>query len=476
MLVDEVVSYEDTTRELHKNDETIKIVSSEQCLSILCKMLDLFATGPRTLMVVSSLRVLHDKSGSHRPLEWAKLGLLGEVRQDGSVDYTQIYRKILADAEMDDPRGHVKRLVYALNGHARPLAFLNEKLRCKAQSVTYTEWGFTDVIRSVFPYAFPSLPSSTMEELLLAVFGGREFDSDATVGDGEDAPTAGALQQKLYLLSSATHTGHVECVLSPSYLASLEGNVGIEFRLRELMTVVAFAVNWEHFEDVVFNLVAARTLIHSFSADPYHRKHSAAFPLNDVSIVDHYSVGQRDGGSVFVPPHTVCAKAFKVLRKEKMVVEPLGTFETFSVDVLKAKCIRDDTTYILTFNRKNQQGLDMVVATTTTWYGIQVAHTTTDKTYLDPKSKIVPACQFYETINDPKRQRGPLVFVTNRPFGKHFDASTMEIEVGHFRQFLAADHDSCTFSSVFIVRDHIHKLLTKSFRLATDDTDVAPDA
>lgn len=93
LLVDEIVSYEYITAAAAEaqDDPSVKIPSYRYvCLSTLCKLLDYYSTCPRTYMIVTSLRQICDKSGSLRPLEWAKLDLLGHFRSDGSVDFTEV--------------------------------------------------------------------------------------------------------------------------------------------------------------------------------------------------------------------------------------------------------------------------------------------------------------------------------------------------------------------------------------------------
>lgn len=90
---------------------------------------------------------------------------------------------------------HVKKLVYTLNGHARPLALLSKTLNCysKAGEKELSEAAFTQTIKGIYPYDFPGLDSSTFEELLLAVFDGRDFDTDDKIGQR----SAGDLQKGL---------------------------------------------------------------------------------------------------------------------------------------------------------------------------------------------------------------------------------------------------------------------------------------
>ena len=463
LLVDELIKYEDKTG-----------FSADYCLSQLCKLLDFYTTGPRTYMIATSLREIREASASNRLLHWAKLNLLGHG-PGNLVDYSRVDELFDCYALLDTHKPIIRRYVHALNGHARPLTALAEELQNPEFSLLSGDQGIAEAILKVFPYDFKSLGASEFNGLLISLFGGRPFSSTDTFGTAQPGAaqvTAGYLQQHMYILDSVTSQGNTHCILSPSFIASFKkydggGDAGIKSYLLALMESVSRCAYWANFETVVFDFVSVRASIHGLECSAPHRCLSAAFRESDVNIVDFYSHGYED--SVLVPPHTLSAKSFIVSRKKKVMRVHLDQGKDFSVDDLRM-CTDLDTTYVIGFKKMNQQGIDMVVATSTTWYGIQVAYTKPSrntkpsKTYLDAR-KIVPALHWYEKIKCPTRERGPLVFITNRPFARtHYDINKCIVNA-----------EFSKFSSVFVVNYQMNKktaavrlfdkLLTPSFCL-----------
>ena len=469
LLVDEIIKYEKKMG-----------VPADACLSQLCKLLDYKSTGPRTYMIVTSLRQIRDTSeASHRPLHWAKLNLLGHS-PDG-VDYSHLFGmfKPILSSEYQYPT--MQRVVRALNGHARPLARFWETLKGNTQSYLLDAGAdVVELVRSNCDKDQLELEFTVFQDLLLAIFDGLDFNTDQRFGqptknkkDENVWVTAGSLQEELYLLSSTFEQGRVDRVLSPAFIAVAKPSSGSAHSfLQQLLKATVECANWMHFEKVAFWLVAVRSTIYNFDFNPAHRGDSVAFPFGNVDIVSHYTFGRTSAhGNPLVPIHTNDARHFKLARTSAVHCVTASFGFSLSEQLIQSICTAPNVTYVINFDNPKQKSVDVVVVVNKSWYGIQVAHTTGDG-YLNAKDKIIPALERYSKFNFKGFNRGPLVFLTNKILGhQHYDSVTREVKIPSMFQsdLKSVDNKSLCVSSLFIVNDHIDKLLTPSFHIFLED-------
>ena len=146
--------------------------------------------------------------------------------------------------------------------------------------------------------------------------------------------------------------------------------------------------------------------------------------------------------------HTKDAAEFVLPATSKVETKRLPVDAKFNPTKNLSACVEPNTTYILEFANPKQQAVDLIVATTTTWFGIQVKHSTGSGSTKLRDEEVEAALKWYTDQECNVQTRGPLAFFTNRDKDNKLDTNAYN-------------------GAVFILKDHCKKLLTASFPLST---------